>query len=220
MRAGSHGQVPGQQMWKWAPSPLPDRGQAGAPSAVGISGPLPAGPCSMMPSLFSIISWFVRTFKYMFGLRFDIKGRQKLEVDHPCVIISNHQSILDMMGKAGPRRGWWESWPFPAAGPARDPAPVSVGEMLQGGRARARMSRRARGCGPGPAGPVPPCSHTKLHVPDAAHGALTAGSAASLPPFAGGRQGWLVGRHDGPGPVGGRGTGPALSSLGKMAARL
>nr|XP_060466348.1 1-acyl-sn-glycerol-3-phosphate acyltransferase beta isoform X3 [Panthera onca] len=93
-------------MWKWAPSPLPDRGQAGAPSAVGISGPLPAGPCSMMPSLFSIISWFVRTFKYMFGLRFDIKGRQKLEVDHPCVIISNHQSILDMMGlmEALPKR--------------------------------------------------------------------------------------------------------------------
>ncbi|KAF3820910.1 hypothetical protein GH733_011063 [Mirounga leonina] len=39
-----------------------------------------------------------RTFKYIFGLRFEIKGLQKLEVDHPCVIISNHQSILDMMG--------------------------------------------------------------------------------------------------------------------------
>ncbi|GAB5580338.1 1-acyl-sn-glycerol-3-phosphate acyltransferase beta isoform X4 [Prionailurus iriomotensis] len=54
----------------------------------------------------SIISWFVRTFKYVFGLRFDIKGRQKLEVDHPCVIISNHQSILDMMGlmEALPKR--------------------------------------------------------------------------------------------------------------------
>lgn len=46
----------------------------------------------------SIISWFVRSFKYIYGLRFEIKGRQKLQVDHPCVIISNHQSILDMMG--------------------------------------------------------------------------------------------------------------------------
>lgn len=46
----------------------------------------------------SIISWFVRTFKYVYGLRFDVKGRQKLMVDHPCVIVSNHQSILDMMG--------------------------------------------------------------------------------------------------------------------------
>ncbi|XP_044634359.1 1-acyl-sn-glycerol-3-phosphate acyltransferase beta isoform X2 [Equus asinus] len=46
----------------------------------------------------SIISWFVRSFKYAYGLRFEIKGRGKLEVDHPCVIISNHQSILDMMG--------------------------------------------------------------------------------------------------------------------------
>ncbi|XP_016066566.1 PREDICTED: 1-acyl-sn-glycerol-3-phosphate acyltransferase beta [Miniopterus natalensis] len=46
----------------------------------------------------SIISWFVRCFKYAYNLRFDVKGRQKLGVDHPCVIISNHQSILDMMG--------------------------------------------------------------------------------------------------------------------------
>ncbi|XP_047554804.1 1-acyl-sn-glycerol-3-phosphate acyltransferase beta isoform X2 [Lutra lutra] len=45
-----------------------------------------------------IIKWFVLKFKYVFGLRFEIKGLQKLEVDHPCVIISNHQSILDMMG--------------------------------------------------------------------------------------------------------------------------
>ncbi|XP_031306729.2 1-acyl-sn-glycerol-3-phosphate acyltransferase beta [Camelus dromedarius] len=46
----------------------------------------------------SIISWFVRSFKYIYGLRFEIKGRQKLEEDRSCVIISNHQSILDMMG--------------------------------------------------------------------------------------------------------------------------
>ncbi|KAM8943499.1 1-acyl-sn-glycerol-3-phosphate acyltransferase beta isoform 2-T2 [Lycaon pictus] len=52
----------------------------------------PAGP------LRRIIQWFVLSFKYVFGLRFEIKGRQKLELDHPCVIISNHQSILDMMG--------------------------------------------------------------------------------------------------------------------------
>ncbi|XP_021117385.1 1-acyl-sn-glycerol-3-phosphate acyltransferase beta isoform X2 [Heterocephalus glaber] len=45
-----------------------------------------------------IIRWFVQTFKYAFGLRFQVKGGQKLEVDGPCVIISNHQSILDMMG--------------------------------------------------------------------------------------------------------------------------
>ncbi|XP_040819196.1 1-acyl-sn-glycerol-3-phosphate acyltransferase beta isoform X1 [Ochotona curzoniae] len=46
----------------------------------------------------SIISWFVRTFKYAYGLRFEVRGRPKLDVDQPCVIISNHQSILDMMG--------------------------------------------------------------------------------------------------------------------------
>lgn len=47
----------------------------------------------------SIISWFIRSFKYLYGLRFEVKGRQKLAVDRPCVIISNHQSILDMMGR-------------------------------------------------------------------------------------------------------------------------
>ncbi|XP_042537054.1 1-acyl-sn-glycerol-3-phosphate acyltransferase beta [Dipodomys spectabilis] len=46
----------------------------------------------------SIISWFVRSFKYAYNLRFDVRGRQKLEAEGPCVIISNHQSILDMMG--------------------------------------------------------------------------------------------------------------------------
>ncbi|KAM5328196.1 1-acyl-sn-glycerol-3-phosphate acyltransferase beta isoform 2-T2 [Glossophaga mutica] len=46
----------------------------------------------------SIISWFVRSFKYLYGLRFDIKGHRKLTADRPCVIVSNHQSILDMMG--------------------------------------------------------------------------------------------------------------------------
>ncbi|XP_012884826.1 PREDICTED: 1-acyl-sn-glycerol-3-phosphate acyltransferase beta [Dipodomys ordii] len=49
-------------------------------------------------SILSIISWFVRTFKYVYNLRFDVRGRQKLEAEGPCVIISNHQSILDMMG--------------------------------------------------------------------------------------------------------------------------
>lgn len=56
------------------------------------------GPCPH-----SIISWFVRSFKYLYGLRFKVQGRQKLEVDGPCVIISNHQSILDMMGMLGPQ---------------------------------------------------------------------------------------------------------------------
>lgn len=45
-----------------------------------------------------IIREFVRTLKYAFGLRFEVKGLENFEVDGPCVIISNHQSILDMMG--------------------------------------------------------------------------------------------------------------------------
>ncbi|KAM9064940.1 1-acyl-sn-glycerol-3-phosphate acyltransferase beta [Sarcophilus harrisii] len=46
----------------------------------------------------SIIKRFVRIFKYFYGLQLEMKGAEKLHEDKPCVIISNHQSILDMMG--------------------------------------------------------------------------------------------------------------------------
>ncbi|KAE8582392.1 hypothetical protein XENTR_v10020102 [Xenopus tropicalis] len=45
-----------------------------------------------------IISRVVRTLKYFFGVRFEVKGLENFQIDGPCVIISNHQSILDMMG--------------------------------------------------------------------------------------------------------------------------
>ncbi|XP_075041848.1 1-acyl-sn-glycerol-3-phosphate acyltransferase beta [Mixophyes fleayi] len=45
-----------------------------------------------------IIRSFVRTMKYIFGLRFEVKGLENFQVEGPCVIVSNHQSILDMMG--------------------------------------------------------------------------------------------------------------------------
>ncbi|NXO29180.1 PLCB acyltransferase, partial [Cisticola juncidis] len=41
---------------------------------------------------------FVRTFKYFFGLRFEVKGLENFKVEGPAIIVSNHQSILDMMG--------------------------------------------------------------------------------------------------------------------------
>ncbi|KAM4020611.1 1-acyl-sn-glycerol-3-phosphate acyltransferase beta [Anomaloglossus baeobatrachus] len=45
-----------------------------------------------------IIRAFVRTMKYAYGVRFQVKGLENFQIDEPCVIISNHQSILDMMG--------------------------------------------------------------------------------------------------------------------------
>uniref|UniRef100_A0A2K5E729 1-acylglycerol-3-phosphate O-acyltransferase n=1 Tax=Aotus nancymaae TaxID=37293 RepID=A0A2K5E729_AOTNA len=45
-----------------------------------------------------IISWFVRSFKYLYGLRFEVREQHRLREARPCVIVSNHQSILDMMG--------------------------------------------------------------------------------------------------------------------------
>ncbi|XP_015427848.1 PREDICTED: 1-acyl-sn-glycerol-3-phosphate acyltransferase beta [Myotis davidii] len=84
--------------WRERPQGLePARESEGSPVSPV---PLPADLRSPAPSPspLSIISWFVRSFKYLYGLRFDVKGRQRLWVDRPCVIVSNHQSILDMMG--------------------------------------------------------------------------------------------------------------------------
>lgn len=46
-----------------------------------------------------IIKTVVKTFKYFFGLRFEVKGLENFEVEGPAIIVSNHQSILDMMGE-------------------------------------------------------------------------------------------------------------------------
>lgn len=64
--------------------------------------PLPS--CCLTALLFSflfprIIKTVVRTFKYFFGLRFEVKGLENFEVEGPAIIVSNHQSILDMMGE-------------------------------------------------------------------------------------------------------------------------
>ncbi|NWX89104.1 PLCB acyltransferase, partial [Nothoprocta pentlandii] len=45
-----------------------------------------------------IIKAVVKSFKYFFGLRFEVKGLENFEVEGPAIIVSNHQSILDMMG--------------------------------------------------------------------------------------------------------------------------
>ncbi|NXX80440.1 PLCB acyltransferase, partial [Urocolius indicus] len=45
-----------------------------------------------------IIKNVVKTFKYFFGLKFEVKGLENFEVEGPAIIVSNHQSILDMMG--------------------------------------------------------------------------------------------------------------------------
>ncbi|KAM9595037.1 1-acyl-sn-glycerol-3-phosphate acyltransferase beta isoform 2-T2 [Morphnus guianensis] len=45
-----------------------------------------------------IIKTVVKTFKYFFGVRFEVKGLENFEMEGPAIIVSNHQSILDMMG--------------------------------------------------------------------------------------------------------------------------
>ncbi|NWY32059.1 PLCB acyltransferase, partial [Pheucticus melanocephalus] len=45
-----------------------------------------------------IVRAVVKTFKYFFGVRFEVKGLENFKVEGPAVILSNHQSVLDMMG--------------------------------------------------------------------------------------------------------------------------
>ncbi|XP_054249333.1 1-acyl-sn-glycerol-3-phosphate acyltransferase beta [Indicator indicator] len=45
-----------------------------------------------------IIKTVLKTFKYLLGVRFEVKGLENFNMDGPAIIVSNHQSILDMMG--------------------------------------------------------------------------------------------------------------------------
>ncbi|XP_064153689.1 1-acyl-sn-glycerol-3-phosphate acyltransferase alpha-like isoform X4 [Anguilla rostrata] len=46
-----------------------------------------------------VIRFLVQHVKYLMGLRFVVSGRENLQVDGPYVIISNHQSSLDVLGQ-------------------------------------------------------------------------------------------------------------------------
>ncbi|KAG8010385.1 1-acyl-sn-glycerol-3-phosphate acyltransferase beta [Nibea albiflora] len=45
-----------------------------------------------------IIRFMVRHVKYFLGLRFEVSGWEHLQTEGPYVIISNHQSSLDVLG--------------------------------------------------------------------------------------------------------------------------
>lgn len=45
-----------------------------------------------------IIRSLVRHVKYLLGLRFQVSGWEHLQTEGPYVIISNHQSSLDVLG--------------------------------------------------------------------------------------------------------------------------
>ncbi|XP_030626000.1 1-acyl-sn-glycerol-3-phosphate acyltransferase beta [Chanos chanos] len=45
-----------------------------------------------------VIRFLVRHVKYLLGLRFEVSGWEHLQMDGPYVIISNHQSSLDVLG--------------------------------------------------------------------------------------------------------------------------
>lgn len=82
-------------------------------------------PCCCLTArllLCRIIKTVVKSFKYFFGLRFEVKGLENFEVEGPAIIVSNHQSILDMMGEEQPEGGS-VSLGHPVGGPAGIPCP-------------------------------------------------------------------------------------------------
>nr|XP_014336872.1 PREDICTED: 1-acyl-sn-glycerol-3-phosphate acyltransferase beta [Bos mutus] len=88
--------VPAGPVSPAAALPNQEAARSSSPRAHVTLGQWPSAHWARLPR--RIISWFVRSFKYAYGLRFEVKGRETLDEDRPCVIISNHQSILDMMG--------------------------------------------------------------------------------------------------------------------------
>lgn len=46
-----------------------------------------------------VIRFMVRHVKYFLGLRYQVSGWEHLQTDGPYVIISNHQSSLDVLGE-------------------------------------------------------------------------------------------------------------------------
>lgn len=67
----------------------------------------------------------VKSFKYFFGLRFEVKGLENFEMEGPAIIVSNHQSILDMMGEEQPKGGS-AFLGHPVGGPAGIPCPCTA----------------------------------------------------------------------------------------------
>lgn len=49
-------------------------------------------------------SWFCQYVSPLVGLRWELRGREHLESDSACIIVSNHQSSLDVLGM-------FELWP-------------------------------------------------------------------------------------------------------------
>lgn len=45
-----------------------------------------------------VIRFLVRHVKYLLGLRFEVSGWEHLQTEGPYVVISNHQSSLDVLG--------------------------------------------------------------------------------------------------------------------------
>ncbi len=45
-----------------------------------------------------VVRFMVRHVKYFLGLRFEVSGWEHLQTEGPYVIISNHQSSLDVLG--------------------------------------------------------------------------------------------------------------------------
>ncbi|XP_021340627.1 1-acyl-sn-glycerol-3-phosphate acyltransferase alpha-like, partial [Mizuhopecten yessoensis] len=48
--------------------------------------------------LFRYVTFLVNLERRLFGLSIDVRGRENLEADSPCIIVINHQSSLDLFG--------------------------------------------------------------------------------------------------------------------------
>ena len=45
------------------------------------------------------LCWFVTMNSKLFGIKPEVRGAENLKLNNPCVIVCNHQSALDLIGK-------------------------------------------------------------------------------------------------------------------------
>lgn len=55
--------------------------------------------------------------KYLYGIRVEVRGTHHFPASQPYVVVSNHQSSLDLLGETPPRATWCCLTPFSLAAP-------------------------------------------------------------------------------------------------------
>ncbi|XP_013910208.1 PREDICTED: 1-acyl-sn-glycerol-3-phosphate acyltransferase alpha-like [Thamnophis sirtalis] len=55
-----------------------------------------------------VLRFMLLHIKYLYGIKIEVRGTENFNIKEPYVVVSNHQSSLDLLGRTGGRCGGWE----------------------------------------------------------------------------------------------------------------